>query len=104
VKVFVSLPIRMYRSVLIGRRVTLSRTPNALTYGAAPRCHTPTIAPGIDACRITRLIAEVSAAAREEERPNVTVGPVSASISTSVSSGKMRLTRIPKLGSFRADR
>jgi hypothetical protein len=53
----------MYNLVPIGWPLTLSRTPKALTYGTWPRCHTPTIAPGIDAWRITRSIAALKAAA-----------------------------------------
>ena len=48
----------------MGWPVTLLRTPKALTYGAAPGCHTPTMTPGIEVWRMTCLIAVVSADAR----------------------------------------
>ena len=84
VNVLLTLPIRIRKLVLIGRPVAISRTPNALTYGTAPRRHTPTIAPGIDSCRITPRIAAVSAAALEPDRPETAAaGPASTTTTAS---------------------
>jgi hypothetical protein len=72
--------------VPIGWRVAVLRTPNALTYGATPGCHTPTSAPGIDAWRMTRSTARVNAAALGRVDPlAVAAGPVTTAKASATS-------------------
>lgn len=62
-KVFVSLPIRMFRPGVMGAPVALSATPKARTYSPLPGAERETMTPGTSASFITLRTAVSSSAA-----------------------------------------